>query len=72
MIGFGFDVELLYLAQKAHLRMREIPVRWNHCEGSKIRVVRDSVHMLREILSLRRGADGATLAAASADSKPGV
>ena len=35
--GFGFDVELLYLAQRAKLRMREIPVRWNHCEGSKVR-----------------------------------
>jgi dolichyl-phosphate beta-glucosyltransferase len=54
VIGFGFDVELLYLAQRANLRVREIPVRWNHCEGSKIRVVRDSMHMLREIFSLRR------------------
>src|SRR5438477_7926876 len=31
--GFGFDVELLYLAQRAGLRLREIPVRWNHHEG---------------------------------------
>jgi dolichyl-phosphate beta-glucosyltransferase len=59
VIGFGFDVELLYLAEKAHLRMREVPVRWNHCEGSKIRVVRDSLRMLREIFSLRRGQVGA-------------
>src|SRR5438552_915140 len=28
--GFGFDVELLYRAREAHLRMKEIPVRWNH------------------------------------------
>ncbi|MGI8481265.1 MAG: dolichyl-phosphate beta-glucosyltransferase, partial [Chthoniobacterales bacterium] len=34
--GFGFDVELLYLAQKANLRLREIPVRWNHYDGSKM------------------------------------
>jgi dolichyl-phosphate beta-glucosyltransferase len=72
VIGFGFDVELLYLAQKAHLRMREIPVRWNHCEGSKIRVVRDSMHMLREILSLRRGSNETALTGASAESKSGV
>lgn len=51
--GFGFDVELLYLARKAGLRMREIPVRWNHYEGSKVRFVRDSLHMLREVVSLR-------------------
>lgn len=51
--GFGFDVELLFLAQRAHLPMREIPVRWNHCEGSKVHFVNDSVRMLREVLALR-------------------
>jgi dolichyl-phosphate beta-glucosyltransferase len=53
--GFGFDVELLYLAREAGLRMREIPVRWNHCEGSKVSFLRDSLHMLREIAALRFG-----------------
>jgi len=72
VIGFGFDVELLYLARRANLRGREIPVRWNHCEGSKIRVVRDSMHMLREIFSLRRGINETALTGASAESKSGV
>jgi dolichyl-phosphate beta-glucosyltransferase len=52
--GFGFDVELLYLARKANLRMREIPVRWNHYEGSKVSFARDSVRMLREVAALRK------------------
>jgi dolichyl-phosphate beta-glucosyltransferase len=52
--GFGFDVELLYLARKANLRMKEIPVRWNHNEGSKVSFARDSVRMLREIAALRK------------------
>ncbi|MBA2743570.1 MAG: glycosyltransferase family 2 protein [Chthoniobacterales bacterium] len=51
--GFGFDVELLYLAHRAHLRMREIPVRWNHHEGSKVHMVHDSLHMLQEVIALR-------------------
>jgi len=51
--GFGFDVELLYLARHANLRMKEIPVRWNHYEGSKVNVARDSMRMLREIAALR-------------------
>src|SRR5205823_3103660 len=51
--GFGFDVELLYLARKANLRMREIPVRWNHHEGSKVQFTRDSIRMLREVIALR-------------------
>ena len=51
--GFGFDVELLYLAQQANLRMREIPVRWNHNEGSKVHVIYDSFRMFREVVELR-------------------
>jgi glycosyltransferase involved in cell wall biosynthesis len=51
--GFGFDVELLSLAREAHLRMREIPVRWNHNEGSKVNVLRDSIRMVREVAALR-------------------
>lgn len=51
--GFGFDVELLFLAQRAGLRMLEVPVRWDHNEGSKVHIVRDSVRMFAEVVSLR-------------------
>jgi dolichyl-phosphate beta-glucosyltransferase len=33
---FGFDVEALFVAQKLGFRIAEIPVRWNHVEGSKV------------------------------------
>jgi glycosyltransferase involved in cell wall biosynthesis len=55
--GFGFDVELLLLAQRAGLRLGEIPVRWNHYEGSKVHFVHDSWRMLREVLALRSQID---------------
>jgi dolichyl-phosphate beta-glucosyltransferase len=51
--GFAFDVELLYLGQQAGLRIREVPVRWNHAEGSKVSFFRDSLRMLREVMAIR-------------------
>jgi dolichyl-phosphate beta-glucosyltransferase len=52
--GFAFDVELLYRAYHAGLRLREVPVRWNHSDGSKIELVRDSLRMFGEVMSLRK------------------
>lgn len=51
---FGFDVELLYLAHKASLRMKEVPVRWDHNEGSKVSVLSDSFKMLNEVGLIRQ------------------
>jgi len=53
---FGFDVELLYLAYLAGLRLREIPVRWNHYEGSKVNVFSDSFKMVNEVGLIRQQA----------------
>src|ERR1044071_3288290 len=53
---FGFDVELLYLAFRAGLKMKEIPVRWDHNEGSKISLFSDSFKMLGEVGLIRQQA----------------
>src|SRR5215207_1570856 len=53
---FGFDVELLYLAYRAGLNLKEIPVRWDHNEGSKVSVVTDSFKMLNEVGLIRQQA----------------
>lgn len=34
--GFGFDVEILYIARKLGFRILEVPVRWNNVEGTKV------------------------------------
>ena len=53
---FGFDVELLYLAFRAGLNLKEIPVRWDHNEGSKISLMSDSFKMLNEVGLIRQQA----------------
>jgi dolichyl-phosphate beta-glucosyltransferase len=53
---FGFDVELLYLAYRAGLRLKEVPVRWNHNDGSKVSVMSDSFKMLSEVGLIRQQA----------------
>src|SRR5229473_1137355 len=54
---FGFDVELIYLSHLAQLRLREIPVRWDHNPGSKVAVLRDSFRMADEVRLIRREVD---------------
>ncbi len=53
---FGFDVELLYLAFRAGLNLKEIPVRWDHNEGSKIALFSDSFKMVNEVGLIRQQA----------------
>ncbi|HEX3248286.1 MAG TPA: dolichyl-phosphate beta-glucosyltransferase [Pyrinomonadaceae bacterium] len=53
---FGFDVELLYLAFRAGLRLKEVPVRWDHNEGSKVTLFSDSFKMLNEVGLIRQQA----------------
>ena len=53
---FGFDVELLYLAFRAGLKLKEVPVRWDHNEGSKVSLFSDSFKMLNEVGLIRQQA----------------
>lgn len=48
-----FDVEILLLAQQVRIPVAEVPVHWHEVAGSKIRLLNDSVGMLRDLLVLR-------------------
>ena len=54
--GFGFDVELLYLADRAKMNVVEIPIDWHHQPVSKVRPFLDPVLMLRDALAVRLNA----------------
>jgi dolichyl-phosphate beta-glucosyltransferase len=51
--GFGFDPELLFLGARQGLKIREVPVRWSHAEGSKVSPVRDGLRMLCDLARIR-------------------
>jgi glycosyltransferase involved in cell wall biosynthesis len=51
--GFGFDAELLFLAKRNGLTIRETPVRWSHAEGSKVNFLRDGVRMFFDLVRIR-------------------
>jgi dolichyl-phosphate beta-glucosyltransferase len=52
--GFAFDVEVLLLAQALGCRIRELPVRWLNSPESKVHIVRDSLRMLMDAVTVRR------------------
>lgn len=49
---FGFDVEILFIAKKLGFRISEVPVRWNHVEGSKVGML-TGLHAFTELLQVR-------------------
>jgi dolichyl-phosphate beta-glucosyltransferase len=51
--GFGFDTELIFLAAKKGLRVREIPVTWRHAEESRVSPLTAPLQMMRELLEVR-------------------
>ena len=50
---WGFDPEILFIAQKLGFRTVEVPVTWGHDERSRISYLRDGTQMLREMMEIR-------------------
>jgi dolichyl-phosphate beta-glucosyltransferase len=48
--GYAYEVELLIRLQAAGATLVELPIRWREGRGSKVRVIRDGVHMLRDLM----------------------
>ena len=51
--GFGFDVELLLLAQRRGYRIVEVPINWVDQPGSRVSVIKEGPRMLAQVLAAR-------------------
>lgn len=51
-MGWSFDIELLYLARRKKLRIREIPIHWYFDAGSKVNAIRDALRMISDIFRI--------------------
>ena len=52
--GMSFDVEVLYIARKRGYKIVEAPVDWYFHSETRVRMVKDSLRMLMDVLILRR------------------
>lgn len=51
--GFGFDVEVLYVARKLGIGITEVPISWYYSPSSRVDPVRDTLRMLNDVLQVR-------------------
>jgi glycosyltransferase involved in cell wall biosynthesis len=54
--GLSFDIELLFLARRAGMRIREIPIHWYFNAESKVSPVKDAIKMVVDILRIHSNA----------------
>ena len=52
--GIGFDVELLFIAQRRGYTIREVQIDWYYNADSKMRLFQDSAKLIGELLEIRR------------------
>jgi dolichyl-phosphate beta-glucosyltransferase len=53
ILGFGFDVEILFMARHMGCRIKEVPVKWINSPNSRVRVVKDPFLMLCDLMRIR-------------------
>lgn len=52
LAGWSFDIELLYLARRKKLKVKEIPIQWYFDPDSKVNAVRDALRMIGDIFRI--------------------
>ena len=56
LMGWSFDIELLFIARRHGYRVIEIPIDWYYRSESKVNALRDAVRMIQDIFQIHRNA----------------
>lgn len=56
LMGWSFDIELLYIARLRGYRIVELPIPWHYSAESKVDPLRDTLRMGLDLLKIRRNA----------------
>lgn len=52
-VSAGFDVELLYLAQKMGYKVKEVPVNWLYVETRRVNSIKDSIEGFFDLIRIK-------------------
>lgn len=52
LMGWSFDIELLYIARRKKMQIKEIPIQWYYGTDSKVNAVRDALRMIGDIFRI--------------------
>lgn len=54
IMGFSFDLEILYLAAKLQYKIAEVPVSWVESPGSKVNTRKEVQRFLRDLMLIKK------------------
>jgi len=54
MLGWSFDVELLYIARLRRYRIVELPIPWYYNADSRLNVIEGTLRFLQDLITIRR------------------
>jgi len=54
--GWAFDAEVLVIARKQGFHIQEVPITWYYKPGTRLHIIKDSIQMAVDLLTIRRNA----------------